>query len=468
MAQDLSQADLFNRQGIELFQQGDFAAAKKSYLEALKCDPQFLPPVANLIPILSQQNDLLGALSLTKKLLNINPRDGGQWSNLGNLLTRLQRYDEAMTALEWAAEYMPDERSVWHNMSLLYHRLGDNDQALIYIQRVKDMGDEGHPVLNDEVHMLLAKGDLDRALPLYEIRWHLLDHLPPWDFHLTEWTGQDLKDKSILVHHEQGYGDTIMTVRFIKDLLDRGARITLGVPQSLCDLFEGQDWPISVLAIEDMTSENTSNAFDYHSPLYSTMRHLKINKDSISSSPYLRPPQITTPPVNSNLYNIGVCWASGKRNNQMDWRRRLTPLHLWFDLGTIPNVQLWSLYKHSPNDDPDPHDEISPALIKDITPKLKSWGQTAAFIDKLDLVVTIDTAVGHLAAAMGKSTIMLAQYQHCWRWWNLNKGSGRPWYDDMLIIPQTEPNDWSTQIQNAKSGIEFLVKGKFRPLKKAA
>jgi tetratricopeptide (TPR) repeat protein len=460
---DLAPADKYNRQGIDLFVQGDYEGAKKKYLLALHADPEFLPPLANLIPILSQENDLLAALSLTRKILNINPLDGNQWNNAGNLLTRLQRYDEAEAALDLAGSYVPDDRSVWHNKALLHHRMDDNDRALEYIQRVKDMGDTSNSLLNDEAHMLLANGDLSAALEVYEVRWWGMNHLPPWDYHIQEWTGQDLDGKRILLHHEQGYGDTIMTARFTKDLLARGARVTLGLPRSLCDFFLAQDFVKSVLAIEDMTDSNM-DAFEYHSPLYSAMRHLQITQDKISSKPYLKPPQIVVPPVDKKYFNVGICWASGKRGNEMDWRRRLTPLKEWFRLAEIPGVQLWSLYKRQDEDDKDPHDYISQALIRDITPKLSNWAETAAFVAKLDAVVTIDTAIAHLAAGMGKPTIMLAQFQHCWRWWNLYEGSGLPWYETMEIMPQTEPGNWQDQLISATNEIKHMMKKRDKAL----
>jgi hypothetical protein len=420
-------------------------------LAALKVDPGFLLAIANLVTILSHENELLVALSFVRKVLNVDPMNGGQWNNLGNLLTRLERFDEALKALDRAAELVPDDRTVWHNLALTNHRIGNNDEAVKYVQRVKDMGGESPVLENDYAHMLLAKGDLEQALPAYETRWYHLQHLPPWDFHVKEWTGEDLKGKSLLLHAEQGYGDTIMTSRFAVDLKRLGAKeVILGVPQAMADLFTAQSWCDGVLCMENMNEDNVGK-FDYQSPMYSAMRWLGIRRCSIRSWPYLQAPEIVVPRVSAGQFNVGICWASGKRGTEMDWRRRVTPLSLWFQLAEVPRVQLWSLYKEPQSEDP--HKEISQALIQDVMPKLNSWAETAAFINQLDLVVTIDTAVGHLAAAMGKPTIMLAQYQHCWRWWNIDQGTGKPWYEHMTIIRQKVPGDWDGQLK----AVRFLL-----------
>jgi ADP-heptose:LPS heptosyltransferase len=101
--------------------------------------------------------------------------------------------------------------------------------------------------------------------------------------------------------------------------------------------------------------------------------------------------------------------------------------------------------------------------MSDVMPKIKTWAETAAFVAKLDAVVTIDTAIGHLSAAMGIPTIMLAQYQHCWRWWSLREGSGKPWYSCMDILLQDEPGDWAEQLAVAKIRLEEMLKsGKWR------
>jgi hypothetical protein len=127
------------------------------------------------------------------------------------------------------------------------------------------------------------------------------------------------------------------------------------------------------------------------------------------------------------MFNVGICWFSGRRGNYMDWRRRISSLEDWLPLSEVPNVQLWSL---TPGDEAQSRDHSAraEALVLDDVTKFANFAETASFISKLDLVISVDTAVAHLAAATGKPTWMLSQFTPCWRWWGLEDGTGEPWY----------------------------------------
>jgi hypothetical protein len=271
-----------------------------------------------------------------------------------------------------------------------------------------------------------------------------MPHLPPWDYHIPEWKGEEIRGKSILFHAEQGLGDSIMTSRFAGDLTDCGAKVTLCLPPELVALFAAQVWPgVSVMSMNDLNA-NVAAGFDLQSPMYSAMRWLGIEKSSIDPSPYLVAPRITTEPVSRGTFNIGICWASGTRSRELDWRRRVAPLKHWLQLTEILGVRLYSLQK-SP-EATEIVDLGAEALITDFTRSFTSFAETAAFMEKLDLVVSVDTAMVHLAGALGKPCWMLSQFSHCWRWWEIALGSARPWYDSVQIIQQTSPGDWAGQL----------------------
>lgn len=440
-----SSADSLNRLGTELQLRGDEEGARVHYLAALHLDPHFVPAMVNLATILSNRNQLSAAAAIMAQVAALVPGEPKALSNLGNLLTRLERYDEAEPVLRRAAEISPDDTAVWHNLLLLAHRMGDHDLALDYMDRLLALGADTPAVRNDRAHLLLAAGRLREALVDYEARWHTLAHLESWDFHIPEWKGEDLSDKHILVHHEQGFGDTIMTARFLRLLAERAKRVTFGLPPALLALFDQQQWPIDTISIPDMTEEQARH-FDLQSPLWSAVRWLGIEQRDINGKPYLRAPDLVVPPVLSKpALNVGICWASGKRGTQMDWRRRVSPLRLWLRLAEVPGVHLWSLSYEA-----EARAEIeelgAEAIVNDRTRALSSFADTAAFVSQLDLVISVDTAAAHLAAAMGVETWMLSQYTPCWRWWSIADGSGAPWYDSMRILRQPNPSDWDAQL----------------------
>jgi Tfp pilus assembly protein PilF len=449
-------ADALNRQGVELFLKNDLEGARLHYLAALKVDPEFPQALANLAVVLSHHQKYDAAEVLYKKVLALAPGSPNLLTDLGNSLMCAGKYRESRELFDRATQIAPENAVNWYNLALWALRNGQNSESLSYFNRARALGIKGHQIEHDMAHSLMALGDdLPRAFSLYESRWATLLKLAPWGFGIPEWKGENLKGKKILFHAEQGYGDTIMAARFAKNLAAEGAEVSLCLPSDLCRLFTVQEWEgVSVLDMSDLNSL-LALEFDFHSPMYSAMRWLGIQRKDIESQPYLVPPRLVGPEVSTKLFNVGICWASGTRGNPSDLRRRVTPLSLWLQLAEVSGVQLYSLHKGTEAD------EIqilgADSLVVDETIYLNSWIETAAFVNKLDLVISVDTAVVHLAGALGKPTWMLSQFSHCWRWWEIYEGSGKPWYETVSIIRQEKLNDWDSQIKLAKMNLERKI-----------
>lgn len=451
----MTSADSLCNEGARFHQIGDLDAAKIHYLAALRSNPKHSHSLLNLCSIMSQNNNVAGAAAIMARAVDIAPNNGQLWSNYGSFLKRLERYEDARGALVQATSLSPDFIGAWHNLLLLELREGNIGGAIDCYNQIKALGGDSPTIQNDLAHIYLAAGDLEYAFEIYESRWHILTHQEPWDLHLPEWQGEDLKGKRLLVHQEQGYGDTVMTSRFIKDLVKRGAKVTFAVEGALIGLFESQDWEMDTIDLH-ILREKDAERFDFHSPLYSVMRWLEVRKENINPSPFINPPKITVPSVYNEMTNVGICWFSGRRGNDMDWRRRVSPLELWLPLAEVPSVQLWSL---CPGDEA--QSEIvrlgAEGLVIDEVTKFFDFAETASFINKLDLVISVDTAVAHLAASMGKPTWMLSQFTPCWRWWDLEAGTGKPWYETMEILSQPAPGDWKTQLEECERNLRLLT-----------
>jgi len=332
MTDQLSQ---IHDRGVELIKQGDLNGAKLHFQAVLLSNPVYYPALANLAVILSDQNHLLAAKVLYQKIIKVVDQDPNQWSNFGNILFRLGEFKESEKALKRATELAPDNINGWYNFALLYHYSGRQKEAQAALDQVEALGHSTSRIKEDRAHFYLAEGDLPFALEHYEERWNSLMHQEPWDFHLPEWKGEDLTDKTILIHHEQGFGDTIMTARFVSDFAQKyDCGVVFAVPSALVELFESQDWPgVEVVAIETLDKPKV----DFHSPLWSMVRWRGINKADIRGEKYLKAPKIVTPSaINPQMVNVGICWASGKRNSPMDVRRRISPLKDWLCLSEHP------------------------------------------------------------------------------------------------------------------------------------
>jgi hypothetical protein len=193
-----------------------------------------------------------------------------------------------------------------------------------------------------------------------------------------------------------------------------------------------------------LTAENSAEAYDYHTPMLSLMRWLNI-KDSrqIDARPYLKADPLRAPgELPDALFKVGICWASGNHSPSMRERRRVVPLPAFLPMSEIPNVSLVSL-QVGPESADIAHNGME-GIVFDLTHRLEDFAATADLIARLNLVISVDSAVAHLAGALGKPTLMLSPYTRCWRWWN--KTSGWPWYERMAVFSQGQDGTWDEAI----------------------
>lgn len=465
----LPSTESLHQRGCELMTQGDSTGAKVHFLAVLSREPAYLPAMVNLGVIASNENNLLTAKAYFEKTLKMTPNDPSQWMNLGNVLMRLDRTKEAENALRRTVEMAPDSVPGWYNLALLLYRMRRFDEGLDCIDRLEALGHSTKRVLEDRAHFLLGKGDLKKGLELYENRWYQLLHLEPWDFRIPEWKGEDLADSHIMVHHEQGFGDTLMVLRFIPILAKRAKFVTLCIPPGLILLCEAQEWErVRVISSDNMTRDLVAEV-DFQSPLWSMVRHMEVESGEIDPRAFLTAPKITTPnTVDPRMINVGICWASGKRNTVLDQRRRVSNLEDWLVLSEIsPHIQLHNLWKDGEAQADIDRLDVS-GLVRNCVDDLHNFADTAAFVSKLDFVITVDTAIVHLAGALGKPTIMLSQHSPCWRWWDIKNGTAKPWYETVEIVLQTNPPSWTEPLEMAQQKLITWLESQKTDSRKAA
>lgn len=429
----------FNKLGVDLFNAGDMEGSRLHHLAALREDNFDAAAMASLALVACQRGDLCVAEIAARRALEAIPDSVVLWEALGNTLTRQGRFLEAEVDFHKALAFDPQNVSVLHNIFLWALRQRKYEYAKAYAERVRGTGKVEPGFLSDEAHLELAfNSNLTAALTSYEARWAAgMTRLAPWHIGVLEWQGEPLRGKRILLHGEQGLGDSIMCARFVKTFRDRGAHVTLCVPNSLVRLFAQQEWCPSVLSIEHVHA-GWAERFDFHSPMFSAIRWLGIQRSDISPAPYLTLPESIP---RSKGFNIGLCWASGVRGTAMDEHRREVPLELFLPLAQDTNVRLWSLQKGQ-NEDDITRLGAEP-LIFDPTKRFRDFYDTARFMLGLDLVVTVDSAVAHLAGALGVPAIVLCQFTPCWRWWNIENSTGEPWYKSLTLVRQRRMGDWT-------------------------
>jgi hypothetical protein len=351
------------------------------------------------------------AADLFRQAVALNPRDSASWNNLGKCLKELNRLDDSVAAYERALEISSDYPNA---------RFGRGTS-------------------------LLAAGRLEEGFKDYEWRRRLL---AARKFGRPEWTGNQIGGKTLFLYAEQGYGDALQMVRFIPLARERGARIVLECRPDLETLFN-----YSRSAEQVVPFGAPVPAFDYFLPLASLPHVLGVTRETISQqTPYLQaPPNRSLASARNGKLKVGLVWA-GSPDHQQDAARSIR-LEALMPVLQVPGTSFFSLQKPVPERDHPCLNGFSDRINSDLP--LKDFLETASIINALDLVITVDTAVAHLAGALGKPVWVLLQHSPDWRW-SLDSAD-TPWYPTMKLFRQSERNHWDKPIASVAEALREFV-----------
>ena len=378
--------------------------------------------------------------------LRNDPDNPGTLSNLGNSLQDAGRHDEALIFHQKATQLGPQVPAYFHHLGICFMDLGRNSEAIKAFKKAIELEPEFVEANWDLSLALLQSRQFEAGWPLYEYRWKLLktSKLPVEG---RQWDGNNLPDGTLLVIHEQGFGDTLMAVRFLSQIRPCVKKLILICQPELISLL--QDQVPADLILPTGTKWPLCDAWI---PLMSIPWLLRIEAATISSKPYLRAPFHLTESADFSAIElldsenqaagktgglkIGVIWSGSTTfsHNHI----RACRFKYFLRLLEVPDVTLFSLQKDQPSralDQPGMRVFVNP-----LGEKLDNFATTAAVMEELDLIIMTDSAVAHLAGAMGKPVWVLLAYRHDWRWF---EGAGiSPWYEKMRLFKQKRPGDW--------------------------
>ena len=399
-------------------------------------------------------NDLEYALSDYETALKLVPSHPIAMNNKANVLKSLGLFDEAISLYEQVITIAPNYVDAISNLGVLYYQLRNYDKAILYYKKAINIDSNYPNAFRNLSHAKLMLGDFEEGWHLHEWRWKVdtLKHsLRQYDSPL--WLGNEtIKGKVIYIHYEQGLGDTIQFCRYIPMLEYLGAKVIFEVQKELIELMESLSPTIIVVG-----KYKGSLRFDYHCPLMSLPLAFRTTLKNVPSKSYLRADKKKSALWASRLgkkegLRVGLVWSGGVRENQAHTyaahKRRniellkLKPLRNFLDVnffslqkGRLAENELEDLIKKNWN---------GPIII-DFTSELNNFSDTAALIENLDLIISVDTSTAHLAAAMGKPVWLLNRYDTCWRW--LDDGRiDSPWYPSIRLFRQSKPSDWESVI----------------------
>jgi Flp pilus assembly protein TadD len=452
-------ADAHGNLGIALYRQGRAAEAEASYRETLRLAPQHWDALNNLGVLLSDAGRLVEAEGFLAEAVRLRPDKADAYGNLGVVLTSLGRPAEAEQVLRHGLSLAPAQPEGHFNLGAALAGTGREAEAEASYREALRLRPDFADAHTNLAYALLLAGRLEEGWREYEWRWggkHLAGGAR--NFPVPQWGGEALGERVLLLHAEQGLGDTLQFCRYLT-LIEPGARIVLEVQAPLTRLLGSLPGVGAVVAQGEPLP-----AFDLHSPLMSLPLAFATTLETIPAPvPYLSAEPEAARRWRARLASfaglkVGLVWAGGLRTGFADLaavdRRRSMTLGAMAPLGEVGGMSLFSLQKGGPADQTA---EPPPGLaLTDFTAELADFADTAAFIDALDLVISVDTAVAHLAGAMGKRVWLLNRYDTCWRW--LLEREDSPWYPTLRQFRQSAPGDWPEVMQRVRDALRELAK----------
>ena len=446
---DLSRADGFASLGLIFHALRDFQRALASYDEGLRLAPDDAELLNQRGVALLELGRAREALESFDRVLLHTPNHLDALGNRGNALLKLNRVTDALATYDRALECAPRNVQLLTNRAAALRRLDRPDEAARSASRALTIKPDFAQARFVESVARLTLGDFAAGWRGYESRWQV-----GWlasqrrSFAAPLWLGKESLDgKTILLHAEQGLGDTIQFARYAKLLASRGANVILEVQRPLVRLLSRLQGVTAVLAREEALPH-----YDFHCPLLSLPLACGTTLETIPADhAYIAPADAAISFWRTRLpqrrLRVGLVW-SGERSHDNDLNRsmRLATLEPLLDL---PDVAFVSL-QHEVREEDLPFLQ-SRSDVCEIGRQFKDFADTAAAIALLDAVIAVDTAVAHLAGAMGKPLFLLLPFAADFRW--LRERADSPWYPSARLFRQPQFGDWRQRRESTATGI---------------
>jgi Flp pilus assembly protein TadD len=418
---------------LELHRAGRLAEAEAAYRRALSLDPNNHAAL-HLLGVIQHQNkkSAEGTL-LIQRAIQIQPNIPAYHNNLGEALRDLDRCEEAIASYQRALRLKPAYPEALNNMGGEYGRLAKMNECIQCLRQciaLKPNDPDAHWNLSVALLLIGQWGE-----GWNEFEWRLRrPESPGKSFPKPLWAGQPLAGRTILLWSEQGFGDMLQFFRYVAVVKQLGARVILWMPRPLIPLLAAQN-----VADVIVDGEAVLPPFDYHLALMSVPRVVRTTVQTVPGQcAYIRPSAERSAHWAGRLKQtptrkIGIAWA-GRPEHPND-RRRSIPANLLRPLGEVKDVTFVTVQPRLVNVPPP---EGLPLL--DYGLELTDFADTAGLISQLDLLISVDTSVAHLAGAMGKPVWLLLPFSPDWRW--LMVRTDTPWYPSMRLFRQRRLGEW--------------------------
>lgn len=409
---DNNNSQNYNNIALCYMHDNEMTLAKESILKAIDLNPLDGNYFCNYGLIQRASGNNLDSIEIYKKALELNENDSRAWESIGSAFGQEKRYDEAIFHFNKALEINPEDLGSHVNLAYAYH----------------------------------LTGQWEKAWNEYEYRleyWHAAGRNPGRFLNLYKkeknWDGKaNLEGKKIVIYCEQGFGDMIQFVRFVPKLKELGADVYIDTPDPLVSIFSD---------FAKIRQTYSPDGYDYHCSILSLPYLLNMKtSDKFMSEPYIFIDEKLDMSDYKDTFNIGICWA-GNPGHPNDGNRSCH-LSNFRELSKIKGVKLFSLqkevgrrvYANMPSVEIDLINGCEDINMIDMSVLMTDYKETGKIINSLDLIITVDTSLLHLAGAIGKKTYALIAHNPDWRW--TSEGDKTVWYNSVELFRQKEPQNW--------------------------
>ena len=477
----------------QAYYENNFALASAECHNILRSHPEIYSALNILAVIQRRQGNAIDAGALAKAAIYVDSSRSDAYNTLGNVLSGSGNYGDAIELFSKALSIAPANLAARLNLANAHFHLGNAGEAIKSYRQLISDGYQSAAIHANLATMLMREGSLSAAYrnsrqalemnpsdPKVRFGYSQILHAQgnyteAWKYYESRfdaepdlvwvaesaaqiWNGESLEGKSILIQEEQGFGDVIQFSRFINIVAEQAAMVFFDLRRhhSLIPLLR------STLAdnVSILQKGEVDPVVDYCIPLMSLAGRFDVDVDDVpcSAIPYLTAPATSDDILYSfpktGSARIGVVWNANRLENpsaKLSSAARSIPLEKFSELFSAPNLAFFSLQKDTTRAE---IDILNAFEVDDFGPRLRDFGVTADVINGLDLVITVDTSVAHVAAAMGVPTWVLVPYATDWRW--LSGNSESPWYSSVRLFRQPGPGRWTDVIQEVGEALSSV------------
>ncbi|WP_158744540.1 tetratricopeptide repeat protein [Acidisphaera sp. L21] len=438
-----------------------FDRAARLYLAAIALDAGHADAHHHHGRVLHALGQFDAAIGSYQAALDHGANKASVYTDLSSALSNLGRFDEANRAGEIAVAMDPDAADAQNNLAHSLLNLNRSAEAVRVYERALVLRPEYARAHFGHALALLKCGDFARGWAAYEWRWRDCQ-TPRTDLAVPAWRGEAIGGRTILLHAEQGLGDTLQFVRLASVVAARGGRVVLQVPRPLARLLRSVDGVAEVIASGDPLPP-----IDLHCPVASLPHACALRLDTIPTRPYIQVSSAenaqngaalrrwATGPVEHSALVVGLVWAGDPRphdpNSNLVDRRRSTTLASLAPLFDVTGVKFVSFQLGKAQQQ---IAGFGRPLIDGMV-GVTDFVDTAARLAGTDLLISVDTSIVHLAGALGLPVWMLSRFDGCWRW--LERREDSPWYPTMRIFRQSASGDWPGVVAQASDALRSMV-----------